>query len=417
MKNELVSLFAELAREKGIDRDTLQTIIEDVFRLMLRKRFGNEEPFDVIVNFDKGDLQIWHVREVVEDGAVEDPVLQIPLSQARQIDPECELGEEVAEEIQMKAFDRRLILMAKQLLSQKIRDIEKDNIFEEYSKMIGEIVVGDVYQVRRDEVLVNHGRTELILPKKEQIPKDRYRKGDTIRAVIKSVERINGNPRIVISRADPLFLQRLFEIEVPEIYDGIVEIKKIVREPGERAKVAVLSHDDRVDPVGACVGMKGVRIHAIVRELNNENIDVIAWTDDPVELIRRALQPAKVLQVELDQANRRARVLVKPDQVALAIGKGGQNIRLASALTGYEIDVYRDIDQSEEDVPLEEFADEIAPEIIERLKAIGCDTARSVLQLSQIELERRTGLPASVIQEIYRILEEEFEEGEYEEEA
>ncbi len=414
---DLVSSFAEIAREKGIERDILQLIIEDVFRAMIRKRYGSDEAFEIILNPDHGDIQILHIREVVADWDLEDPVTQIELSAARRIDEDFEVGDEVAEEQNIKDFGRRAVLTARQTFSQRIRDIEKENVYQWYSELIGEVVVGEVYQVRRREVLVIHNKVELVLPREEQIYRDRYRKGDMLRAVVKEVRRDAGsNPQVIISRADPMFMERLFELEVPEIDEGIVEIKKIVREPGDRAKVAVISHDERIDPVGACVGMKGARIHAVVRELGNENIDVLQWSDDPHELIKRALSPAKPVAVtlndELDPP--RAKVVVRADEVSQAIGRGGINIRLASALTGYEIDVYREILEEEEDVEIEEFADELDPDTLKKLRDIGCDTAKQVLELSPEELMRRAGLEPDVAQRVLAIIRAEFEDEEEE---
>ncbi len=414
---ELVSSFAEIAHLKGIDRDTLQLIVEDVFRTMIRKRYGSDEAFEIIFNPDHGDIQILHIRTVVPDWELEDPVTQIELSEARKIDPDFDVGDEVASELDIAEFGRRAIMTARQTFSQRIRDLEKENIFREYTDLIGEIVVGEVYQIRRREVLVLHNRTELILPREEQIPRDRYRKGDTLRAVVKEVRRDSGGtPQVIISRADPVFLERLFELEVPEIEEGIVEIKKIVREPGERAKVAVVSHDERVDPVGACVGLKGNRIHAIVRELANENIDVIEWSDDPHELIKRALAPARPISVVLNNDARppRAKVVVRTDEVSQAIGRGGINIRLASRLTGYELDVYREILPDEEDIEIEEFADELDESTIARLREIGCDTARAVLDLSVEELMRRSGLDEATARHVLNVIRAEFEDEEEE---
>ena len=411
--SQLVSSFAEIAREKDIDRDTLQLIVEEVFRAMIKKRFGADDSFEVIFNPDNGDIQIIHVREVVDDWNLEDPVTQIEHSAAVAIDEDNDLGDEVAENIQIEDFGRRAVQTALQTFRQRIRDIEKENVHREYSDLIGEIVVGEVYQIRRKEVLVIHNKVELMLPKQEQIYKDRYRKGDMIRAVVKEVVREAGaGPQVIISRTAPVFIERLFELEVPEIYDGTVEIKKVVREPGDRAKVAVVSHDDRVDPVGACVGVKGSRIHAVVRELGNENIDVIPWTADKIEFIKRALQPARPASVELNDrlTPPRARVTVSPDEVSMAIGRGGQNIKLASRLTGYEIDVYRNIPEDEEDVEIEEFADAIPEEVLQRLKNIGCDTAKAVLELSADELARRTDLSKETAEQIVRLMEAEFAE-------
>lgn len=409
--SDLVSSFAEIAREKDIDRDTLQLIVEDVFRAMIRKRYGSDDSFEIILNPDHGDMQILHIREVVEDWAVEDPVTEIEETDAQQIDEDFEVGDEVAEEIEFKDFGRRAVMTARQTFSQRIRDIEKDNTVEWYQDLVGEVVVGELYQVRRREILVMHNKAELKMPREEQIFRDRFRKGDMIRAVIKEVTReANGDPRIVISRADPLFMERLFELEVPEIDEGLVEIKKIVREPGDRAKVAVVSYDDRIDPVGACVGMKGSRIHSVVRELGNENIDVVQWTEDPIEMIKRALSPARPVQVVLNDelTPPRAKVVVQVDEVSQAIGRGGINIRLASRLTGYEIDVYREISEEEEDIEIQEFSDEIPEELLQMLRNIGCDTARAVLELSRDELMRRTGMEEAYAEHVLNVIKAEF---------
>lgn len=385
----IIQSFAEIAKDKGIDRDLLLTILEDVFRTMIRKKYESDEAFDVILNPDRGEIQILHIREVVPEEELTDPVSEITLEEARKNDPDLELYDEFAQEISITDFGRRAVTMARQQLAQRIREIEKDNIFDEYSDRVGEIVLGDVYQVRNRDILVNHNGVELVMPKNEQIYKDRYRKGDTIRAVVSEVKRYNGNPSVIISRTSPLFLERLFENEIPEVFDGIIDIVKIAREPGDRSKVAVLSHDERVDPVGACVGMKGIRIHAIVRELQNENIDVINYTEDKFEFIKRALQPAKVLKVELSEDGSHANVLVPADEVSKAIGKGGVNIRLASKLTGCEIDVYREVEE-EDDIDLGEFTVDFGEETIEILHNIGCDTARAVLELDEDEIVRRT---------------------------
>ena len=410
----LVSSFAEIAREKDIDRDTLQVIIEDVFRAMIKKRYGADDPeaFQIVFNPDNGDYQITHVREVVEDYDLEDPVTQIEVSDALKIEDDYEVEDEVAEAIKIEDFGRRAVQTALQTFRQRIRDIEKENIFREYSQLVDEVVVGEIYQTRRREVLVLHNKTELVLPREGQIPKDRYRKGDMLRAVVTEVDRDAGaSPQVRISRTAPVFIERLFELEVPEIYDGIIELKKIVRLPGERAKIAVISHDDRVDPVGACVGVKGSRIHAVVRELGGENIDVVPYTEDKIEFIKRALAPAKPIAVELndDLDPPRARVTVPADEVSMAIGRGGQNIRLASMLSGYELDVYRNIKADEEDVDIEEFSDAIPAEIIQKLKDIGCDTAKAVLELSAPELARRTELPEVQAQKIVLLMRNEFE--------
>ena len=411
--SELVSTFAEIAREKGMERDTLQLIIEDVFRAMVRKRYGSDEAFEVIFNPDHGDIQVLHIREVVPDWDLADPVTQIELSEALEVDEDFEVGDEVASELNIEDFGRRAVMTARQTFRQRLRDIEKEHIYEKYTDLIGEMVVGEIYQVRRGRVLVMHDNVELVLPRSEQIYKDRYHKGDMIRTVVKEVLRDAGSKsQVVISRTDPNLMKRLFEIEVPEIYDGLVEIKRIVREPGNRAKVAVVSHDERIDPVGACVGMKGVRIHAVVRELANENIDVLPFSEDPKELIKRALSPANPLSVSInDELNPpRAKVVVPEDEVSQAIGRGGINIRLASRLAGYEIDVYRDIAADEEDINIEEFGDDLPDSIISRLKEIGCDTAKAVMELSVDELQRRTGFDQEVAEGVMIVIEMEFED-------
>ncbi len=406
----LVETFAEFKEFKNIDREMLMVIIEDIFRHMLEKKFGTDENFDIIVNIDKGDLEIWRNREIVEDADLEDGNLQIALSDAIKIEPDFEVGEEVSEEMKLMDFGRREILSIRQNLIAKIQEYEKDSVYQKYKEKIGEIITGEVYQVWKKEVLVlDDEYIELTLPKSEQIPSDFYRKGDTIRAVVSRVEMKNASPAIILSRTSPIFLERLFESEVPEVYDGLITIKNIVRVPGERAKIAVESYDDRIDPVGACVGMKGSRIHGIVRELKNENIDVINFTSNPTLFITRALSPAKISSIKLDDETKRAEVYMKPDQVSLAIGKGGYNIRLAGKLTGYEIDVYRDTDTDSEDVDLVEFSDEIDAWIIEELKGIGCDTAKSVLELEPKELVKRTDLEEETINEVIRILRAEFE--------
>lgn len=406
----LVETFSEFKEFKNIDRETMMRIIEDVFRHMLIKKHGSDENFNVIVNIDKGDLEIWRNREIVEDGGVEDENRQIAYSEAIKIEPDFEVGEEVSEEIKMKDFGRREILTIRQNLMAKIQEFEKDNIFKKYKEKIGEIITGEVYQVWKKEILVlDDEYIELTLPRSEQIPSDFYRKGDTLRAVVSKVDMRNNTPVIVLSRTSPAFLERLFEAEVPEVYDGLITIRNIVRVPGERAKLAVESYDDRIDPVGACVGMKGSRIHGIVRELRNENIDVINFTSNPSLYITRALSPAKISSITINEGTKRADVYMKPDQVSLAIGKGGYNIKLASKLTGYEIDVYRDTDFDNEDVDIQEFADEIDQWIIDELKTIGCDTARSVLDLSIEELVNRTDLEEETIKEVIRILRAEFE--------
>jgi len=410
---DLVASFAEIARDKEIDRDRLQLIVADVFRTMIRKRYGSDEAFDIILNPDHGDIQILHVREVVDDYALEDPVTEIELRDALLIDEDVEPEDDVAEEISLQMFDRRAVATARHTLRQRIRDIEKENIFEEYSERIGEIVVGEVYQVRGFQVLVMHNRVELVLPRSEQIPRDRYRKGDMLRAIVKEVRRDPGryHVQVIISRTDPRLMERLFELEVPEIDEGEVEIRRILREPGDRAKVAVISHDDRIDPVGACVGLKGNRIHSVVRELSNENIDVMEWSDDPTTLISRALSPARpisiVLNEELDPP--RAKAIVRADEVSQAIGKGGINIRLATRMSGYEIDIYREIPPDEEDIEIDEFGDELDTDTLQKLKDIGCDTAKAVLELSNEELIRRSGLEPEVAETVMRVIKIEFD--------
>ena len=406
----LVETFSEFKEFKNIDRETMMRILEDVFKHMLTKRFGSSDNFDIIVNIDKGDLEIWRSRTIVEDGAVEDENTQIAFSEAIKTEPDFEVGEEFSEEIKLLSFGRREILSIRQNLISKIQEYEKNNIYLKYKEKIGEIVAGEVYQVWKKEILVlDDEGIELILPKSEQIPSDFYRKGDSIRAVILKVEMKNNNPMIILSRTSEAFLERLFEAEVPEVFDGLISIKKIVRVPGERAKIAVESYDDRIDPVGACVGMKGSRIHGIVRELKNENIDVINYTTNPSLFIQRALSPAKVSSIVIDDTTKKADVYMKPDQVSLAIGKGGFNIKLAGKLTGFEIDVYRDTDVDNEDVDLQEFSDEIDQWIIDEYKAIGCDTAKSILDLDTAELVNRTDLEEETINEVVRILKAEFE--------
>lgn len=389
LSKTIVSSFAEIAKEKDIDRSLLLSILEDVFRSMIRKKYGTDEPFDVILNADRGDIQMLHVREVVPDDELNDPVTEIKLSEVKKLDETLDLYDEYAQEIHILDFGRRAVMMARQTLAQRIREIEKENIFEDYSDRIGEIILGDVYQIRPRDMLVNHNGIELILPKSQQIYKDRYRKGDTIRAVVLEVRRESVNPAVIISRTSPLFLERLFENEIPEVFDGIIELVRVVREPGDRSKVAVISHDERVDAVGACVGMKGQRIHAIVRELCNENIDVINYTSDKIEFIKRALQPAQVLSVDLNAEKTHAKVVVPAEQVSKAIGRGGVNIKLASMLTECEIDVYREI-EDEDDIDIFEFEEDFGAELVQLLFDIGCDSARSVLDLTREELVRRT---------------------------
>ena len=404
----LISNFAEFKELKNIDKSTMIGVLEDVFRHLLIKTYETDENFDIIINADKGDLEIWRNRIIVEDGQVENPNQQISISDARKLDETYEVGEEVADEIKLDSFGRRAVLSLRQNLASRILDLEKANLFEKYSERVGEIITGEVYQVWKKEILVlDDEDNELILPKSEQIPSDFFRKGDTIRAIVSKVEMRNNSPVIILSRTAPEFLERLFEQEVPEIFDGLITIKKIVRIPGERAKVAVESYDERIDPVGACVGMKGSRIYSIVKELRNENIDVVNWTANTQLLIQRALNPAKISSITIDEEKKTASVYIKTSEVSLAIGKGGLNIRLASMLTGYDIDVYRDVE--EEDVDLQEFSDEIDQWIIDALKGIGCDTAKSVLEISPDDLVRRTDLEEETIREVISILKSEFE--------
>jgi N utilization substance protein A len=406
----LIDSFSEFKDFKNIDRVTMQRVLEDVFRTMLRKKYVTDENFNVIVNDNSGDLEIWQNRIIVHDGEVEDERSQISLTDAQKIEPDFEVGEEVASEVRLEVFGRRAILSARQNLMQKILELEKDELYKKYKDRAGEIVTGEVYQIWKKELMIlDDEGNELLLPKLEMIPADHFKKGDSIRAVVLKVEMYNGSPRIILSRTSPVFLERLFEQEVPEIIDGLITIKKIVREPGERAKVAVESYDDRIDPVGACVGMKGSRIHGIVRELRNENIDVINFTNNLQLLIQRALSPAKITSIKIDEANKRVSVFLKPDQVSLAIGKGGHNIKLAGKLVDMTIDVYRDEEVEEEDIDLDEFADEIEEWIIDELKKIGCDTAKSVLALADQDIVRRTELEEETVKEIRRILQAEFE--------
>jgi N utilization substance protein A len=406
----LIDSFQEFKDFKNIDRPTMMSVLEDVFRSMIRKKYGTDENCDVIVNTDNGDLEIWRTRVVVEDGFSEDDDLEIELAEAKAIDADLEVGEDYIEQITLESFGRRAILAARQTLVSKILELEKDEIFKKYKDRVGEIVTGEVYQVWKKETLVlDDEGNELLLPKTEQIPADYFKKGDSVRAIISKVDMLNSNPKIIISRTAPEFLQRLFEMEVPEIFDGLITIKKIVREPGERAKVAVESYDDRIDPVGACVGMKGSRIHGIVRELKNENIDVINFTNNIQLYIQRALSPAKITSIKLDDEKKTAAVYLKPDQVSLAIGRGGHNIKLAGKLTGYEIDVYREADVHDEDVDIEEFSDEIDSWILDEFKRIGLDTAKSVLALSVGELMKRTDLEEETVKDVLSILQAEFE--------
>ena len=408
---ELVESFSEFKDFKNIDRPTRLRVLEDVFKTLLRKKYGSDQNFDIIVNTEKGDLEIWRHRMIVEDGKVEDKLAEVELSVAKTTEPDMEVGEELYEPITIESFGRRAILAARQTLISRVLDLEKDEVYKKYKDRVGDIISAEVYQVWKKEILLlDDDGNELILPKSEQIKTDFYKKGDSIRAVIKNVELRGSTPLVILSRTDGAFLAKLLEQEVPEIMDGLIVIKKIVREPGERAKVAVESYDDRIDPVGACVGMKGSRIHGIVRELRNENIDIINYTANINLLLQRSLTPAKIEGIALDDVKKRASVYLKPDQVSLAIGKGGFNIKLASKLTGYEIDVFRDTDTAiEDDVDLDEFSDEIEGWIIDEFKKIGCDTAKSVLDLDRDELVRRTDLEEETIDDVIKILKSEFE--------
>ncbi len=408
--DELIDSFSDFKEIKNIDRETMMHILEDVFHSMLKKKYGEESNCDVIVNTDKGHLELYHYRDVVADGALEDGLNQIELSKAMVEIPDVEVGEEYAESVQISDFGRRAILSLRQNLASKIHELEKDGIYKKYKDRVGDIIAGEVHQIWKREILIlDEDGNELVLPRNEQIPSDFYKKGDSISAVVAGVEMKNNTPIIILSRTSPVFLERLFEREVPEVFDGLITIKNIVREPGERAKVAVESYDDRIDPVGACVGMKGARIHGIVRELRNENIDVINFTNNIQLYISRALSPAKITSIELDDETKRAKVFLQPDQVSLAIGKGGYNIRLAGKLTGYELDVFREGAVEIEDVDLDEFADEIDHWIIDELKSIGCDTGKSVLEISKEDLVKRTDLEEETIDEVISILKSEFE--------
>lgn len=408
----LIEAFQEFKEAENIDRPTMMKVVEDVFKTLLRKKFGSDENFDVIVNAEKGDLEIMRRRTIVEDGAVNDPLAEVAYSEAVKVEPDYAVGEDLYEEVNILDFGRRAILAAKQTLASRISDLKKNVLVKKYGDRVGDIISAEVYQVWKKEILLlDEESNELILPKSEQIPQDYFKKGENTRAVVKKVELKNNSPVIILSRTSPAFLAKLLEIEVPEIFDGLIVIKKIVREPGERAKVAVESYDDRIDPVGACVGMKGSRIHGIVRELKNENIDVINWTNNIQLLIQRSLTPAKITSMELDNDKKQANVYLKPDQVSLAIGKKGVNIKLAQELTGYSIDVYRDTEgePQEFDIDLEEFSDEIETWVIDEFKRIGCDTARSVLDLTPEELERRTDLERETIDEVRKVLKAEFD--------
>ncbi|GAB4395930.1 MAG: transcription termination factor NusA [Microscillaceae bacterium] len=414
-KNKFIDSFADFARTKSIDSTTMASLLEEVFRTMIRRKYGSDQNFDVIINTDSGDLEIRRFRLVVADDSEEvNDSDKVSLTEARKIEDDFEIGEEVAEDIKLEDFGRRAILTARQTLIQKIKDLEKGGLYDKYKDLADEIITAEVYQIlgrdAREVLLIDNENNELILPRSQQISKDRFRKGDTVKAVVHKVEMLNGNPKIILSRTSPMFLERLFEQEIPEVYDGLITIKKVVREPGERAKVAVESYDDRIDPVGACVGMKGSRIHSIVRELNNENIDVINYTDNLDLYIARALSPAKITNIVIEESGR-VSVYMKPDQVSLAIGKGGHNIKLASRLVGREIDVFRDTDEfvEEEDVELAEFVDEIDEWIIDELRRIGLDTAKSVIDLGKKELVRRSDLEEETVEHILQLLKKEFE--------
>ncbi|MFT6872340.1 MAG: N utilization substance protein A [Roseivirga sp.] len=408
----LIESFAEFAKSKNVDRPTMIRILEDVFRTMIRKKYEVDDNFDIVINADKGDLEIWRFREIVDDNS-EDiwDHDKICLTDARKIEQDFEIGEEVAEEIKLIDFGRRAVMTARQTLIQRIKDLEKDILYQKYKDLVGEIISADVYQIlSREVLLIDNEDNELSIPRNEQISKDRFRKGESVRAIVDRVDMVNGSPKIILSRTSGQFLERLFESEVPEVFDGLITIKKVVREPGERAKVAVESYDDRIDPVGACVGMKGSRIHSIVRELQNENIDVINFTDNMELYISRALSPAKISSMKILEDDGRVSVYLKPDQVSLAIGKGGQNIKLASKLVGLEIDVFRELSEyEEEDVDLDEFSDEIDSWIIDELKRIGLDTARSVLMLASEDIVRRTELEEETVKFLFEILKKEFE--------
>ena len=411
---KLVETFSEFKEFKNIDREAMMRIIEDVFRGMLDKKFNTntEEFIDIIVNVDKGDFEIYHNRTVVEDNELKDPAREIKLSDAIKIEPDFEVGDDVSEVLKIETFGRRDILALRQNLQAKVLEYEKENIFQKYKDKVGDIITAEVTHVwKRELIAVDDEGIELTMPRAEQIPSDIFKKGDTVRAIVKSVENINGSPVVILSRTSEIFLQRLLEAEVPEIYDGLITVKKIVREPGQRAKIAVESYDDRIDPVGACVGMKGSRIHGIVRELRNENIDVINWTTNPKLFIQRALSPAKITEIRISDDNTMANVYMENDQISLAIGKGGYNIKLAGKLTGYEIDVYRNSEANvdEEDVDLQEFTDEIDQWVIDALIGMGCDTAKNVLSYTPEEVAKRADLEMDTVEDVFRILKAEFE--------
>jgi N utilization substance protein A len=415
MNYDIVESFAQMVREKGIDRDVLGGILEDIFGLLVRKKFGEEAKFDVVVNMDRGDIEIFLEREIVD--VVEDPNTQISIDEVNKKgnEDELEVGEDYVEKIELATLGRRLVVLAKQSLNQKIRELEKEIIYNEYNELLGEIVVGDIYQIRKNDILVNHNKNELVLPRSEQIPFEKYKKGETIRAIVKEVRKGNSGPVIIISRADNMFLRRLFEIEIPEIYDGIIDIKSIAREPGERAKIAVESQDARIDAVGACVGMKGVRIHAIVRELNNENIDVINYSDDPIVFIQKSLAPAKLKRIELDEEEKKAVVTADSDQVSLIVGRNGVNIRLAMRLTGYEIEILREekpFEEYEEDIELFDLKEELGQEVYDILINNGYDTALDVLTAGPEKLKEIENFDDAKVEEIIEIIKSQFEEEE-----
>ena len=407
----MIDTFAEFKENKNIDRTTLISILEEAFRNVISKMFGSDENYDIIINPDKGDFEIWRNREVVPDGELEDSNLQITLSEALKIDPDYEVGEEITDEVNFAGFGRRAVLNLRQALASKILELQKDNVYTKYKDRVGQIVSAEVYQVWKKEILLlDDEENELILPKTEQIPGDFFRKNETCRAVVVKVDNLNNNPKIILSRTSNLFMQRLFELEVPEIHDGLITIKRIARIPGERAKVAVESYDDRIDPIGACVGMKGARIHGIVRELCNENIDIVNYTANTTLFIQRALSPAKISSIKIHEAEKKAEVYLRPEEVSLAIGKSGLNIKLASMLTEYTIDVFRDVDIDSEDIYLDEFSDEIEMWVIDALKNIGCYTAKNVLAMNRNEIIERADLEETTVDEVLNILKAEFEE-------
>ncbi len=416
MNSEIVESFSQMVREKRLDKDMLVGIIEDVFSMMVRKKYGMEARFDVIVNMDKGEIEIYLEKEIV--GEITDPNLQIDLATVRKkTDEPLDVGDDYVEVVDLQSFGRRLIVSAKQNLNQRIKEVEKEIVYNEYSSTVGEIIVGEIYQIRKNEILINHNRNELILPKSEQIARERYRKGETIRAIVKEVRKGAANPLVIVSRADPGFLSKLFEIEIPEIYDGIIEIKGVAREAGERSKVAVISHDDRIDAVGACVGMKGVRIHAIVRELNNENIDVVNFSENPTVYLQRSLAPAKLKSIELDETEKKATIVVEKDQVSLVIGRNGLNIRLASRLTGYEINLIKEGVEEEYDMDLSEFREELGEPLLERLIEEGYTSARNVLEAPAEDLLQIEGLTEDKVNEMKSMMEKELEEADIEEDG